>query len=96
MDIDKILIPESREQHLWQAHQVTPDDLYEVFDDPDLQVWLSEDSFGERPGRLYWAYGRSSNGRLLAVIFRYLPDRHAYVVTARDMDAKEKRRYKGR
>lgn len=96
MDIEKILIPESREQHIWQAHQVTLDDVYEVFDDPDLQVWQADDSSAERPGRLYWAYGRALNGRLLAVVFRYFSDRNAYVITARDMDEKEKRRYKGR
>ena len=94
MEINEIRIPESREQHIWQAHQVTPDDVYDVFDDPDLQIWHADDSSSkEHAGQLYWAYGRASNGRLLAVIFRYFPDRNAYVITVRDMDEKEKRRY---
>ncbi len=64
-----------------------------------------EDVFARRPqirfvenGRvagedLYAAYGRSRAGRYLTVLFIRKPDRRALIVTARDMNRKERRQY---
>ncbi|MCL6441903.1 MAG: BrnT family toxin [Alicyclobacillus sp.] len=94
MEIDEILIPESREQHLWQAHQVTPDEVYEAFEDEDIRIERARDELPGRSGLLYLAFGRAENGRLLLIVFRYFADnRTAYVITARDMTTKEKRKY---
>ena len=94
MEIDEILIPESREQHLRQAHQVSPDEVYEAFEDETLRIERALDERTERPGRLYIGFGRAINGRLLTIVFRYFVDnRMAYVITARDMTAREKRKY---
>ena len=95
MDIDRILIPPSREAHLGQAHQVNRDEVYDAFEDDALQIGRIRDERPDRQGRLYVAFGRAENGRLLTVIFRYfLEDQTAYVITARDMTAMEKRRYR--
>lgn len=66
---------ESNRQHV-ARHEVEPEDVEEVFDG--------------RPG-LYVALGKSGSGRFLAVFFRYLGAGAARVVTARDMDDKERR-----
>ena len=94
MNIDRILIPTSREAHIEQAHQVNRDEVYDAFEDDDLQVARTRDELPDRPGRLYIAFGRAENGRLLTLIFRYFPEeKTAYVITARDMTPREKRRY---
>lgn len=96
MNIVYIQIPYSREQHIWQAHQVTPDEVYEAFEDEQLQIWRAPEPADEnRKGNLYWAYGQAVNGRYLAILFRYFPDHNVYVITARDMDSREKQRYRG-
>lgn len=95
MHIDRIQIPPSRADHLWHAHQVTPEEVYEAFEDEGLQIWhMASQPLDERPGSVYWAYGQASNGRLLAVLFRYYPDHNIYVITARNMDVREQRRYR--
>ena len=42
---------------------------------------------------LYTAYGRTDAGRYLTVFFICKRSREALIVTARDMDRKERRRY---
>ncbi|MCP4654918.1 MAG: BrnT family toxin [bacterium] len=42
---------------------------------------------------LYAAYGRSAEGRYLTVLFILKFDRRALIVSARDMDRKERRQY---
>lgn len=42
---------------------------------------------------LYAAYGRTDAGRLLTVIFIRKAGSRALIITARDMDAKERRQY---
>lgn len=96
MHIEHVHIPYSREQHIWQAHQVTPDEVHDTFEDEYLQIWRAPEPAGEaKKGNLYWAYGQASNGRYLAVLFRYYRDHNVYVITARDMDSREKHRYRG-
>ncbi len=45
---------------------------------------------------VYSAQGRTDAGRYLIVFFIYKPDHLALIVSARDMDAKERRRYERR
>ncbi len=42
---------------------------------------------------LYAAYGRSAEGRYLTVLFILKLDHRALIITARDMDRKERRQY---
>jgi len=85
-----VIITPEREDHMWQAHMVSVDEIFDVFDDPATMYWNSG------PGRIYMAYGCASNGRLLTVVFRYFEDGNVYVITTRNMDDSEKRRYKRR
>ena len=42
---------------------------------------------------LYFAYGRTDSGRYLVIMFIYKKNKDALIVTARDMDLKERKRY---
>jgi uncharacterized DUF497 family protein len=42
---------------------------------------------------LYYAYGRTDNGRYLFVVFIYKLNKNALIISARDMDDDERRRY---
>jgi len=42
---------------------------------------------------LYAAYGQSDEGRYLTIFFLYKSDKDALVISARDMDDKERRQY---
>lgn len=90
MIIEDVIITPQREDHMWQAHMVSADEVLDVFDDSDTIYWNSG------PGRIYLAYGRATNGRLLTVAFRYFEDGNAYVITDRNMEDTEKRRYRRR
>jgi len=49
---------------------------------------------GEQEGEdVYTALGRSNEGRYLVVIFVYKRDQTALVISARDMDGKERKLY---
>lgn len=49
---------------------------------------------GERPGEdLYVALGPTYEGRLLVVFFIYKANQDALILSAREMDASERRRY---
>ncbi|MHB1685492.1 MAG: BrnT family toxin [Bacilli bacterium] len=94
MKIKKINIPPSREDHFWQAHQVTKDDVIHLFDGGQKNVFLRvPDKQSESDGTLLKVLGRGEDGRYLTVIFRLYEDFHALVITARDMDDAERRLY---
>jgi len=42
---------------------------------------------------LYYAYGRNDSGRYLFVVFIYKLNKNALIISARDMDDDERRRY---
>ncbi|MEW6200487.1 MAG: BrnT family toxin, partial [bacterium] len=46
-----------------------------------------------RGENVYFAMGRTDSGRYLIVFFIYKKDGHAFVITARDMDIKERKLY---
>jgi uncharacterized DUF497 family protein len=64
-------------------HEITPDEAEEVF----------EGSYKIRGARqkLYAAYGETLDGRLLFVVFRRLTAGTIRVVTARDMEDKDRK-----
>ncbi len=89
MRIDAFVWPEERIEHI-SRHGVTPEEVEEVcFEKPLVQRAKSE---GENP--VYYILGQTVAGRyLLCVVIRF-PDGKGYPVTAREMTAKEKRRYR--
>jgi uncharacterized DUF497 family protein len=64
-------------------HEITPEEVEEVFDG-DYKVRRARQ-------KLYAAYGETLDGRLLFVVFRRLPVGMIRVVTAREMDDRDRR-----
>lgn len=75
---------------LWK-HEVTTDEVEEVFENEPRYKFQEKGKI--RGEDIYTAYGRADAGRYLAVFFIYKFSRDALIVTARDMDRKERRRY---
>ena len=60
------------------------------------EMLLGEPHVLRGPVGLYYALGRTDAGRYLVVVFRKLSPESARIVTARDMDASERRTYRRR
>ena len=89
MRIRSLLWAEDRVDHI-ARHGVTPDEVEEIcFGRPFVRRAKSE---GESP--VCYVLGQTAAGRhLFCVIIRF-PDGNGYPVTAREMTAKEKRRFR--
>ena len=75
-------------------HHVTEDEVEEVFFRRPLFRCVEH---GHCEGEdVYSAQGRTDAGRYMIVFFIYKPDHLALIVSAQDMDAKERRRYERR
>jgi len=73
-------------------HGVTVEEVEEVF---ELGAVYRRGSRGKRPGEnLYKAYGQTTAGRYLLIVFIYKLDRRALILSARDMTDKERRLYR--
>ena len=91
MRIDQILWPQDRIQHI-ARHGVTPQEVEEVcFGQPRVFRAKSE---GKNP--VYYVLGQTDAGRYLFCVIIQFPDGNGYPVTARDMTANEKKRYRKR
>ena len=72
-------------------HRVTPDEAEEVFFNNPRYRFVES---GHRAGEdVYSAGGQTDAGRYLIVFFIYKGDNTALILSARDMDAAERRRY---
>ena len=81
LDLDKLEV-----KHHVEGHEVV-----EVFDS-DPRIFFDES--GDIPGEdVYTALGRTLEGRYLAIFFIYEKNHVSLVLSARDMTAKEKKRY---
>ena len=88
--IDIIWLPHIVEKLAWK-HQVTPEEIDEVLFSRPLYRKVQK---GYVPGEdVYSVLGQTEAGRYLIVIFIYKQTREAIVLSARDMDRKEKRQY---
>ena len=87
---DFVWLPDIAEK-LAAKHRVTEDEAEEVFySAPHFQFIET----GYRPGEdVYAALGRTDAGRYLIVFFIHKPEHTAMVISARDMDRAERRRY---
>ena len=82
---------ENNVQHLWQSHRVTPDEVEEAL----LGIDGEEPHFLQlRDGDYYAFLGQTGGGRLLSMAGEYLDDGRLYIFSARDLNAREKRRYR--
>ncbi len=89
MDIARVDILD--EDKLESKHQVYPYEVEEVLlSDP--RIYFVE--YGNTKGEdMYLGLGQSDEGRYLAVFFIFKKNRVALVVSAREMDDKERKRY---
>lgn len=92
MRIDDFVWLESIVDKLWAKHGVTVDEAEEVFWNRPRIRWQESGHISDED--LYAAYGRTHNGRYLVVFFVLKRGGHtALVVSTRDMDSAERRRY---
>ena len=72
-------------------HHVGKEEVEEVFDN---QPKYRKGKKGKYKGEdLYYAYGRTDSGRFLFVVFIYKLNKNALIISARDMDHDERKRY---
>ncbi len=89
MAIHEFVWPEERIEHI-ARHGVTPEEVEEVcFGRSLVQRTKSE---GRNP--VYYILGQTEAGRYLFCVVIGFSDGKGYPVTAREMTAKEKRRYR--
>jgi uncharacterized DUF497 family protein len=76
---------------LAKKHSITQDEVEQVFVNEPQYRFLEEGRIeGEH---VYSAYGRTDAGRYVTVIFIRKPGNRALVISARDMDKKERKQY---
>lgn len=78
-------------EKLARKHHVSPEEVEEVFQNrPRIELVECGNVSGEN---VYWALGRTDAGRYLTVFFIDKHGGRAMPISARDMNAKERRRY---
>lgn len=91
MVVDEILWLDEVVEKIERKHQVSQDEVEEVFYNRPRYRKAQKGRFeGED---LYYAYGRTDLGRYLFVVFILKKSREALVISARDMNANERKRY---
>jgi uncharacterized DUF497 family protein len=91
--VDIIWLPQVIDKLDWK-HNVTPEEVDEVLFGKPFYRKVQK---GHVPGEdLYAALGQTEAGRYLIVFFIYKLTHEALVLSARDMDSKERRRYERR
>lgn len=84
----------------YRAYVIKMETKHHVYRDEIRHVLLGKPSIrrvgkGKRRSgeHLYVAYGQSDDGRYLTIFFLHKSDGQALVISARDMDDKERKRY---
>jgi len=90
--ITELLWDEETVLHIQSKHQVEPQEVEELCFAEDIP--LIEVGRGGAP--IYYVLGQTLGGRYLFIVICYLFRGKAKVITARDMDQHEKRRYNRR
>lgn len=72
-------------------HEVFPEEIRELFNNRPKFRFVEK---GHRPNEdVYFAMGRTENGRYLIVFFVYTQDKRALILSARNMVQRERRQY---
>jgi hypothetical protein len=88
--VDIVIKPDTREK-LLSKHDVTEDEIRQAIRNrPKIRFHQRGKIKNEH---LYIALSRTDAGRYLAIFFIYKLSRVALIVSARDMDASERKRY---
>lgn len=91
MRIQSLIWREDIIDKLHRKHNVTPDEVEQVLEGKPRFLRIER---GKVDGEdLYNVLGRTASGRYLSVFFIYKQSRQALIVTAREMNRKERRYY---
>jgi hypothetical protein len=91
MHINDIVWLDEIADKIESEHHVYQEEVEEVFSNrPQYRKGQKGKYEGED---LYYAYGRTDSGRYLFVVFIYKLNKNALIISARDMDDDERRRY---
>jgi uncharacterized protein len=91
MPVHDIIWLESVVDKIESKHQLSPEEVEEVFLNRPRYRNAQKGKF--EGDNLYYAYGRTDSGRYVFVVFIYKRNRKALIISACDMDKKEKRKY---
>lgn len=72
-------------------HHLTKEEVEEVFSGKPQYRYVEEGDVDGEP--LYSAFGRTDAGRYVIVFFIFKPGSRALIISARDMDRKERKLY---
>lgn len=89
MRIDEFIWPEERIEHI-ARHGVTPEEVEDVC----FRKSLVRRAKSEGNNPVYYVQGQTDTGRYLFCVVIHFPDGKGYPITAREMTAKEKQRYR--
>ena len=91
MEFTELIIPFEIEQKLLWKHNVNAYEVEEVFQSrPHIRLMEKGHIQGED---LYLALGQTEAGRYLSIFFINKGEGKALIISAREMDAKERKRY---
>jgi len=91
MVIDDIIWREQIIEKLEWKHHISPEEVEEVlYNGPRIRRGPKGNVEGED---VYYAYGQTDSGRYVLVVFIYKHTREALIISARDMDKKERTYY---
>jgi uncharacterized DUF497 family protein len=91
MKIDGILWLEKIVDKLQQKHHITQDEVEQVFLNSPQYRFIEKGRIENE--HVYSAYGRTDAGRYVTVIFILKFKCRALIISARDMDKKERKQY---
>ncbi len=92
MRIDDLIWRDEIVEKLAVKHRITPSEIEQVFLSEPYFRFISKGRH-TRDEDVYAGYGRTDAGRYLTVFFIHKPGGLALIISARDMDEKERRRY---
>jgi uncharacterized DUF497 family protein len=90
--INRVIIRDKYADKIWRKHQVDEDEVLDVL--LHRKTLFRKLEKGRVAGEdLFGAYGQTKAGRYLSIFFIHKFNRDAFVISARDMDRKERKRY---
>lgn len=92
MHIRQVVIREKYSEKIWRKHRVDEDEIIDIL--VDRQPSFRKLQRGHVAGEdLFGAYGQTDSGRYLSIFFIHKINQDAFVISARDMNNKERNRY---
>jgi uncharacterized protein len=92
MRIEDCIWLEDRIDKLAVKHGISPAEVEQVLESEPHFRYIAKGR-QRKNENVYAAYGQTEAGRYLTVFFIYKPGNLALIVSARDMDRKERKRY---